>query len=525
MEIGEVGVGGTGEQLPQGWAVAMISDVVEPRTGKADPQDRPDGLFIGMEQVEAHSMRLLGTVPFRSMKSAGNVFLPQDVIYGRLRSYLNKVYQPDFAGMCSGEFIVLPESMAIHGRFLKYRLNAGDFVRFASHINTGDRPRVDFDQIKVFSLWLPPLVEQSRIADVLDELFSDLDAGIAALERVREKMRLYRASILKAAVEGALTTEWRTQHPHTEPATELLKRILTDRRRRWEDDQLAKFKAKGQEPPENWKAKYKEPASPDTTNLRPVPEEWCWATVNLAFRIIDYRGRTPPFSLSGIPHLRSSNVKQGHVIWKNLAYVSSETYNRYMTRGLPLEGDILFTTEAPLGEVALVPTDRKFSLAQRMMILRPGSCLLLPRFLLIQLMSVEFQAAITGKGTGTTVTGVSSRNFRDVPLRVPPIAEQEAIVDTVEDQLSVIDHLETDLDAKLKSAQALRQAILRHAFSGHLVPQDTNDEPASELLKRMAAERAERAREAAAAKQETKVSNRPQTGRRGRPKKTAKGND
>lgn len=83
-----------------------------------------------------------------------------------------------------------------------------------------------------------------------------------------------------------------------------------------------------------------------------------------------------------------------------------------------------------------------------------------------------------------------------VPLvfPVPPLDEQAAIVEAVEDQLSVTDHLEGDLEAKLKSAQALRQSILRYAFTGQLVPQDSNDEPASELLRRIAGDRAERAR-------------------------------
>jgi type I restriction enzyme, S subunit len=227
------------QELPHGWAVTCLAEVTEPRTGKVDPQATPGAKFIGMEQVEAHSMRLLGTVPAGSMKSSANAFQRTDVLYGRLRSYLNKVYQPDFVGLCSGEFVVMPETSAVLGRFLKYRLNAGDCVRFASRINTGDRPRVDFDQIKIFGLDLPPRPEQERIADALDELFSDLDAGVAALERVREKLKLYRASVLKAAVEGSLTAEWRAQHPQTEPATELLKRVLVERRRRWEEDQLA----------------------------------------------------------------------------------------------------------------------------------------------------------------------------------------------------------------------------------------------------------------------------------------------
>ena len=141
------------------------------------------------------------------MKSAANVFREGDVLYGRLRPYLNKVYQPDFDGMCSSEFIVMPETSAVRGNFLKYRMNAGDFVKFSSGLNTGDRPRVDFSQIGEFELSLPPRGEQSRIADTLDELFSDLDAGVVALERTRHKLTIYRSSVLKAAVDGALTAD------------------------------------------------------------------------------------------------------------------------------------------------------------------------------------------------------------------------------------------------------------------------------------------------------------------------------
>ena len=90
-----------------------------------------------------------------------------------------------------------------------------------------------------------PSAEQERIADALDELFSDLDAGVAALERVRDKLKLYRAAVLKAAVEGTLTAEWRKQHRQVEPATELLKRILAERRRRWEEEQTPQVPSEG----------------------------------------------------------------------------------------------------------------------------------------------------------------------------------------------------------------------------------------------------------------------------------------
>ena len=106
-------------------------------------------------------------------------------------------------------------------------------------------------------------------------MFSELDAGVAALERARERLKLYRASVLKAAVEGALTADWRAEHPDVEPASALLERILVERRRLWEEDQLRKFAAKGKPPPKNWRARYKEPIAPDTTGLPTLPKGWC----------------------------------------------------------------------------------------------------------------------------------------------------------------------------------------------------------------------------------------------------------
>jgi type I restriction enzyme S subunit len=106
-----------------------------------------------------------------------------------------------------------------------------------------------------------------------------------------------------------------------------------------------------------------------------------------------------------------------------------------------------------------------------------------------------------------------------MPLSLPPLAEAEWIVETVDDQFSVVDHLETDIEAKLRSAQSLRQSILRQAFTGKLVPQDPADEPASELMRRIAVERAARTREAVAAKRPAKSGDGPRAAKRGQPRK------
>jgi type I restriction enzyme S subunit len=198
--------------------------------------------------------------------------------------------------------------------------------RCVNHVNQAS---ISADPLsETVPILVPPANEQSRIADTLDELFSDLDAGVAALERVREKLKLYRASVLKAAVEGALTAEWREQHPHTEPAAELLKRILVERRRRWEEAQLAKFQAKGQEPPKNWKAKYKEPVAPDMTHLPPLPEGWCWATVDQLSSEVRNGYSLKPNAASGVPILRISAVRAFALDLQDVRYLSG-TLNDY----------------------------------------------------------------------------------------------------------------------------------------------------------------------------------------------------
>src|SRR6185295_2427414 len=117
-------------------------------------------------------------------------------------------------------------------------------------------------RILEFDVPVPPLPEQRRIVAKIEELFSDLDAGVAALERVRTNLNRYRAAVLKAAVEGRLTEEWRTRHPAIEPAVKLLELILAERRAKWEQDQLRKFKEAGKPPPKGWKEKYEPPAPP-----------------------------------------------------------------------------------------------------------------------------------------------------------------------------------------------------------------------------------------------------------------------
>jgi len=188
--------------LSKGWVKACLADICIPRKEKILPSKSPMQVFIGLEQVEAHTMKLLSTADSSSVKSSAIRFYANDILYGRLRPYLNKVLVAEFDGICSSEFIVFPKQKNLNNKYLACLLNSGEYVTYAMSKVTGDRPRIDFENMGGYELLLPPLAEQYRIVAKIDALFSELDKGVETLQTVRQQLRTYRQAVLKWAFEG-----------------------------------------------------------------------------------------------------------------------------------------------------------------------------------------------------------------------------------------------------------------------------------------------------------------------------------
>lgn len=480
------------------WAATRLSTIARVIRGRVKPQDHPELPFVGMDNIEAHTMRLLGTVPASTMKSASVHFQPGDLLYGRLRPYLNKVYAPGFEGLASAEFIPLTPPQGVIPQFLQYRINAADFVAYASRLNEGDRPRVDYDQIGAFEIELPPSGEQRRIVEAIESYFTRLDDAVATLERVQRNLKRYRASVLNAAVEGQLVpTEAelaRAEGRDYEPASVLLERILAERRHRWEEAYLAKMKAKGRTPKDDkWRSKYKEPTAPDIIDSPELPEGWTWATVDQLSHDVRYgsSAKADPDLASGVPVLRMGNIADGAISFADLKYLPARHPE---FPDLLLEtGDLLFNRTNSAELVGKTAVFRGYaapcSLASYLIRVRMLSGVE-PEYVAMYINSLlgrSWIASVVSQQVGQA--NVNGTKLKACLVPLPPAHEQTRIVRESEVQLSLISQLAVELQNSRLRCERLRQSILKWAFEGRLVDQDPSDEPASRLLERIRSER------------------------------------
>jgi type I restriction enzyme S subunit len=283
-----------------------------------------------------------------------------------------------------------------------------------------------------------------------------------------------------------------------ETGAQLLERILIERRRRWEEKQLAKFKEQAKTPPKDWRDKYPEPVKPKTADLPKLPEGWVWASLDMLGDIVSgvAKGtkRDPKIVVREVPYLRVANVQRGFL---DLSEVKTILATEYDIQELTLrDGDILFNEGGDRDQLGRgwvwrdeVPNCIHQNHVFRM---RPYLPDIVPELVSHHgntFGKMWFQTA--GKQT-TNLASINMTILRGFPVPVAPHVEQQEILALLRFQLDFLTQQEKSVELGLKQAEAQRQNILKAAFSGQLVPQDPNDEPASLLLERIRAERAER---------------------------------
>lgn len=483
--------------LPTGWVEVELGEVWRESRARTRPTAIVRTRYIGLEHVESGTNRIAAEGCSDDVKSAVAEFSQGDVLYGRLRPYLNKVIRPDFSGVSSTEFLVFEETCALANAFLMYLLSSSELVAYANANSAGvNLPRISAKRLAKYRFPLPPLAEQHRIVARVKSLFARLHNGIVALKGTEIKLERYRASVLQAVVEGRLTEQWRKKNPPEESGAELLRRILTERRNHWETEQLAKFEAKGKNLPRQWKKKYREPVGPDTSGLPHLPDGWCWATVDQLATVIGGLTKNP--SRSGLPvkypYLRVANVYADEIRLDDVRTigVSESELARVVLR----PGDLLIVegngSAAQIGRVA----EWQGALAEcchqnHLIKVRCAGSECKPRWMLLWLLSAAGRRTVQRKASSTSgLYTLSLSKVRALPVPLAPAREQAwaiRLADSKCDAAGIVQR-QVEAGAAIRAA-ALRQSILKRAFEGGLVPQDPNEEPASVLLEHIRAER------------------------------------
>jgi type I restriction enzyme, S subunit len=465
-----------GKKLPEGWVESTLEEVLPIQYGKAlIVANRDKG---GQIPVYGSS----GNLGYHNQALTSKATL----IVGRKGSVGSVHYSPVPCWPIDTTYFA-EESESVNLQFFLYLLSYLQLGKFDKSTAIPGLSRDDYNSVVVK---IAPLAEQRRIVLAIEQQFTRLDAGVAALKSAKAKLQNYRSSVLKAAVDGKLTETWRANHPITEPASKLLERILVERRANWEVEQIAKIQSRGIVPKDDdWKKAYKKPSSQVKENLLDLPEGWCWATLDqCSRRITDGTHQPPPFTETGIPFIFVAHIVKELISFENTKYISEATYKQLNAR-CPIEyGDILYSAVGSYGVAVPVLTHQPFSFQRHIAHIKPTTLIPLNYLIFCLNSSVCLnQAHKVARGVAQkTVTLTDLARF-NIPLA--PHLEQEQIVAEVEQRLSEISQLELTIDVNLRRAERERQGILHAAFEGRLVPQDPNDEPADILLEQIQEER------------------------------------
>jgi type I restriction enzyme, S subunit len=343
---------------------------------------------------------------------------------------------------------------------------------------------------------LPPLNEQRRIVAKLDDLLARSRRAKDALDAIPALLDKLRQAILAAAFRGDLTASFRAAHPDVEPASALLARIRVERRKKWEEAELAKLKAKGKAPTgDGWKAKYEEPAPVDEEGLPELPEGWCWATLDeivagnapLCYGVVQPGDESPE---DGVPLVRVCDLEDGSIRADGLRSIERLVDTEYGRSRLD-GGEVLVSIVGTIGRVAIAPPWASgANIARALARLRVG-LLVDPRWVLAWLESPDPQQRLLGDAREVARKTLNLETLAKTPIALAPAEEMSLAVNRISDQERLRRQLAARAAGALPLARRIDSAILAKAFRGELVPQDPNDEPASAMLARLAAERAD----------------------------------
>lgn len=503
--------------LPKGWTSTTIGKITLPIETTL-PSNSPETEFqyLDISAIDNANARITAPKTYLGKDApsrARQVVAENDTLFSTVRTYLKNIalVPKHLDGeVASTGFAVLRPDKMVEPKFLFHFTITSGFLNPLAELQRGTSyPAVRENDVRSQAFPLPPLAEQRRIVAKVEALFSELEAGVAALKQARAQLAVYRQALLRDAFEGRLTADWRSKHaPTLETGEQLLARIWREREERYQSDLRTWNGRKGNGALIINGELMTKPRKPNPPlrldddvfeSLPALPDSWRWMTLESLASPAQRSIQSGPFgsslkhdefSESGMLVIGIDNVQKGYFSKGSENRIPPKTFER-LRKYSARPHDVLMTVMATVGRCCAVPADiEKSIITKHVYRTSPNLSLVDPSFIVHALLgSPATVKAIEKDKIGQTRPGINGDILKRLPIPLPPLEEQREVMRVIAAQLEHVTALETDIDVNLGKAEALRQAILKKAFAGELVPQDPADEPAAALLARIAAER------------------------------------
>lgn len=440
-------------EAPDDWTVSTLGDAATLVKDKVDPTQLPEVPYIGLEHIEAHTMRLLGHGRGADVKSAKSRFSAGDVLYGKLRPYLNKVVVPGFSGICSTDILVFTESTALASDYLAHFLNQLWVADRAHHFSNGvELPRVDWKSLSSLRIAYPASkVQQRVIVEHIEAAQAFRSSANEHLQTAKQAIERFRQAVIAAACSGRLTAEWRESHAIGPKG----KDFETSNAKA---NELFKDKVRG--------------TSLMTGTGPDVPNGWIMTNLSdVSLRITSGSRDWSRFYGHGSgTFVMAQNVRRGYLDWSFRQAVDPPINDASRDRSQIKSGDLLVTiVGANTGDVGLVTDDRpEHYVCQSVALVRLTNSEL-TGFLNLWFNSPNhgqayFDDCIYGAGR----PHLSFDQLKAAPVAVPPLAERQEIVRRAEELLAAGDQLSQRIEKAAARVERSSQAVLAKAFRGGL---------------------------------------------------------
>ena len=449
-------------ELPEAWTkttVGELADSIQYGHTASSTSEEVGPRFLRITDIQENRVDW-ETVPFCKIPQSQ---IPKyrlakgDLVFARTGATVGKSFliQTEIPESIFASYLIrVRVTKAIEARYLYHFFQSSDYWHQISDSSSGiGQPNVNGKKLAAITLPIAPIAEQRRIVARIEELFSRLDAGVAALRHAKAQLQRYRQSVLAAAVTGQLTQPWREQHPDTEPAAALRRSLIETRQ-------------------VMWTGKYHSPVPVARDQSRVIPESWAWMSADELIREplkngLSLKGFANP---PGVAVLKLDALNENGLDYSKRQYLRTdspkvaeiqiERGDFLISRG---NGSLRLLAKGVLADV--VPENVIFPDTMIRFRFPPA----LHRWISVAWRSRVLRGQIEGRAKSTAgIYKIAQGDLRPIAIPIPPLAEQHQIVAEVESRTTAIDHLEAELDRHITRSNRLRQSILAAAFSGKL---------------------------------------------------------